>query len=153
VFRSGVFAAVVVALSASPVLADSGARVTPDRVWQAWSFDPLVLFSLTLLGWLYGRGAWQLRSKSRSKLAIQPIHIAAFYASLATIALALLSPLDALSQELSSAHMIQHTLLMIVAAPLFVLGGPMRAFARSIPPAWRQISGLRWLSHRLTWQP
>lgn len=151
--RAGIIAAIFIAMSASSALADGGARVTPDRVWRAWSWDPLVIFNLAILALLYGRGTRLLRRKSNSRQALRPVHIAAFYVSLLVIALALLSPIDALGQELSSLHMVQHTLLMTVAAPLFILGAPMRVLARGIPPAWRQISGLHWLSHPLTWQP
>jgi hypothetical protein len=40
------------------------------------------------------------------------------------IAAALVSPLDALSDALFSAHMVEHEILMVIAAPLFVLAKP-----------------------------
>src|SRR5204862_1105595 len=43
----------------------------------------------------------------------------------AAIAAAFLPPIETLSDELFSAHMVQHELLMIVAAPLFVVGAPV----------------------------
>ena len=48
-----------------------------------------------------------------------------FYAGLLTILIALQSPLDALADQLFWAHMIQHLLLLTVAAPLIVLGRPV----------------------------
>ena len=47
-----------------------------------------------------------------------------FYAALATILVALQSPLDSLADELFWVHMIQHLLLLVVAAPLIVLSRP-----------------------------
>ncbi len=45
-----------------------------------------------------------------------------FYAGLVTILIALQSPLDWLADKLFWAHMVQHLLLIAVAAPLIVLG-------------------------------
>lgn len=56
-----------------------------------------------------------------------------FYAGLATILIALQSPLDSLSDELFWAHMIQHLLLLVVAAPLIVLGQPWMSIWRPLP--------------------
>jgi cytochrome c oxidase assembly factor CtaG len=56
-----------------------------------------------------------------------------FYAGLATILIALQSPLDALADKLFWAHMIQHLLLLTVAAPLIVLGHPWMSIWRPLP--------------------
>ena len=56
-----------------------------------------------------------------------------FLAGWLVLALALTSPLHALGQRLFSAHMIQHELLMVVAAPLLVLGRPGRVWLRAFP--------------------
>lgn len=49
---------------------------------------------------------------------------ALFAAGLATIVLALSAPMDRLSDSLFSVHMVQHVLLLEVAAPLIVLSRP-----------------------------
>ncbi len=51
--------------------------------------------------------------------------------------MALLSPVDALAQDLFSVHMVQHMLLMVVAAPLLLLGAPPRPLLRGMPRSWR----------------
>jgi len=56
-----------------------------------------------------------------------------FYAGLLTILVALQSPLDSLADQLFWAHMIQHLLLLVVAAPLIVLGRPWRSIWRPLP--------------------
>lgn len=56
-----------------------------------------------------------------------------FYAGLVTILIALQSPLDALADKLFWAHMIQHLLLLTVAAPLIVLGHPWMSMWRPLP--------------------
>jgi putative membrane protein len=62
---------------------------------------------------------------------------AAFAAGLVVLAIALLSPLDRWAAELFSAHMIQHELLMLGAAPLLVLGRPLPLFLWAFPAAIR----------------
>lgn len=54
---------------------------------------------------------------------------------------ALLSPLDSLGDKLFSAHMIQHELLMIAAAPLLVLGSPLGVWVWALPTPWRRVVG------------
>ncbi|MCW3029380.1 MAG: putative Cytochrome c oxidase assembly factor CtaG [Solirubrobacterales bacterium] len=78
-----------------------------------------------------------------------------FYAALAVLAVALSSPIDALSQQLFWAHMVQHVLLLVVAPPLLVLARPWLRLWRSLPLAARRslarslalssrTAGLRW---------
>lgn len=61
-----------------------------------------------------------------------------FYAGLLTIVVALTGPLDVLSGELFWAHMIQHVLLLMVAAPLIVLSRPWMSLWRPFPLRWRR---------------
>ena len=56
-------------------------------------------------------------------------------------ALALLSPLDHASDVLFSAHMAQHELLMVVAAPLIALARPMAPVLWALPRRWRVRAG------------
>jgi putative membrane protein len=62
----------------------------------------------------------------------------AFLAGTVALAMALLSPLDALSASLASAHMVQHLLLTTVAAPLLVLGAPAAVLVAALPPDVRR---------------
>jgi putative membrane protein len=71
---------------------------------------------------------------------------AAFAAGLATVAVALCSPLDTLAHGLFVAHMAQHMLLVMVAAPLLVLGAPGLPLAVALAPDWRRRLGR--LRHR-----
>jgi cytochrome c oxidase assembly factor CtaG len=58
----------------------------------------------------------------------------AFTGAWIAIAVALLSPLDGLADELFSAHMAQHLLLLVVAAPLLVVARSGRTFAAAMSP-------------------
>jgi putative membrane protein len=74
-----------------------------------------------------------------------------FYAGLLTILIALQSPLDALADELFWAHMIQHLLLLTVAAPLIVLGRPWMSIWRPLPLRLRRaLARTAMRSHALT---
>jgi putative membrane protein len=59
------------------------------------------------------------------------------------LAVALASPLHPWGNALFAAHMTQHELLMLVAAPLLVLGKPVVATLKALPRAW-VAALLRW---------
>ena len=88
-----------------------------------WSWDPLVVALLAITFVLYTIG---VRKVPRWQAV-------AFYAGWLSLVVALVSPLDALSEVLFSAHMAQHEVLMVVAAPLLVLGRPLGAFLWAMP--------------------
>jgi putative membrane protein len=57
----------------------------------------------------------------------------AFYAGLLAIVAAIATPIETLSKQLLWTHMIQHVLLLSVAAPLIVLGAPWMSLWRPLP--------------------
>jgi putative membrane protein len=81
----------------------------------------------------------------------------AFAAGWIALALCLLSPLDALATESFALHMVQHEALMLIAAPLLVLGRGLPTFLWALPHGARITTGratrsptLRWLWRALT---
>jgi putative membrane protein len=50
----------------------------------------------------------------------------------------LASPIDRVAFELFSVHMVQHMLLLVVAAPLLLLGAPVRPLLRGLPVGLRR---------------
>jgi putative membrane protein len=73
--------------------------------------------------------------------SIRPWQAAAFALGLASAATALLSKLDAWSDILFSAHMTQHEILMLVTAPLMVLGRPFIVTLWALPAPARVRAG------------
>ncbi len=71
----------------------------------------------------------------------------AFATGLAAVVVVLATPLDHLAGERLWAHMVQHVVLVAVAAPLLVLGRPVPTLVWALPPAARA-SASRW-SRRL----
>ena len=105
-------------------------------LWTAWSLDPVALVGIPLTALLYYRGLVSLGSRRRFHATWRPW---AFYAGLFMLAVALLSPLDHLSDELFYAHMTQHMLILMVGAPLILLGAPILPVLRGIPRPIRRI--------------
>jgi putative membrane protein len=60
---------------------------------------------------------------------------------MAALAIALISPVDALGEALFSGHMLQHELLMVAAAPLLVLAHPAPALLWGLPFQARRVMG------------
>jgi putative membrane protein len=127
-----------------------------------WSWDPLVLTALVAGGWWYWTGTRSGAGVARSGAGVarsgagvaHQWRAVAFGAAAALTAVALISPLDALSTQLLSAHMTQHVLLTLVVAPLLVLSAPLQTMARGLPSGLRQRVG-RWQGRvrRVLWHP
>ncbi len=98
----------------------------------AWNFELWLIFLLSFAAGLYATGlknVWTSPAVRR--------HALAFYCGWIALVIALVSPLDAMANQLFSAHMVQHEVLMLVAAPLIVLGKPLAVFTWGLPAAWR----------------
>ncbi|HTK52568.1 MAG TPA: cytochrome c oxidase assembly protein [Gemmatimonadaceae bacterium] len=93
-----------------------------ERVGFGWSFEPGVVIPLIVVGAVYARGAYVMRV--RSSHAPRATAIAAFAGGWATLVVGLVSPVDGISEQLFSMHMVQHELLMALAAPLLVASRP-----------------------------
>jgi putative membrane protein len=122
----------------NPILAHPGQPPAPHDLWSTWNLHPVLVGGLLLTAWAYWRG-----QTSGPRRPIDSWRARCFTAALVALGLALLSPLDALSGALASAHMVQHLLLLLVAAPLLALSAPSSAILRGSPLALRRASG-RW---------
>ena len=145
------------------VLAHAGQALQPHDLWGAWNLDPVVLAGLIVTAWLYRRGHVGGRVADVRRAWC-------FAGALLAVGVALISPLDAMSGVLASAHMVQHVLLVLVAAPLLALSAPasvlLRGGALAVRRAvagWRRPLGLTharlaplrhpiavWLAHVVT---
>jgi cytochrome c oxidase assembly factor CtaG len=101
-----------------------------------WSADPaLALIIAAALLYLAGGTSRLAPARSRNERRWRS---ACFYTALAVLAIALDSPLEALSGRLFWAHMVQHVLLLVVAPPLIVLARPWMRLWRALPLGWRR---------------
>ncbi len=111
------------------MLATATATTTPG-FWD-WSVDPPLVLTVDL-AILYWIGARRTVTPARKQVA-QRWRSACFYTGLAVLAIALASPIEPLSEQLFWVHMIQHILLLAVAAPLIVLACPWIRLWRCLP--------------------
>lgn len=93
--------------------------------------------SLVVAFAVYVAGARRVWRKAGYGRGVRPVQVAAFLTALVAVAAALSPPLDAWSEEWLAAHMIQHELLMVVAAPLLALSAPFVGFLWAMPGALR----------------
>jgi putative membrane protein len=125
--------------AAAPALAhDTGHAPHAITFWNAWTLDPLVLVPMAVAALLYAKGV--VRCGWRE---------GCFAAGFLALFFALVWPLDVLGEQLFSIHMLQHMVLMNVAAPLLVLGAPLGPFLRPLPLGCRRNlarlgAGRRW---------
>src|SRR5829696_8157227 len=110
---------------------------------RAWSFEPLVVMGLMLTAGLFGVGFWRLWRETARKRSARMWEGIWFAGGWLALLVALVSPMHAWGRVLFSAHMTQHEVLMLVAAPLLVLGRPLIAFLWALPVNWsRRIGNL-----------
>jgi cytochrome c oxidase assembly factor CtaG len=104
-----------------------------------WSLDPpLALLLVTAI--LYWAGTRRTVTPARTRRE-QRWGAVSFYSALLVVAVALSSPLDALSEKAFWAHMVQHVLLLVVAPPLIVLAKPWSRLWRALPLGTRRDLG------------
>lgn len=97
-----------------------------------WSTEPTIVAPLIFSGWWYGVG-W-IRLHARTSSARRWRELLWFISGWLALALALISPIHPLGSVLFSVHMVQHELLMVIAAPLLVLGRTELYCLCALPP-------------------
>jgi putative membrane protein len=115
-----------------------------EPLWRPeWPVVIILVCSLCL----YVKGVRELWRSASPGHGIGRGEAACFMAGWLALALALISPMHALAEMLFTVHMIEHELLMVVAAPLLVLGRPLIAFLWALPRSSRRrfapLSGAR----------
>src|ERR1700758_1124121 len=95
---------------------------------MTWPIEPWVLLGVEVTAILYIWGARKELPGSRGS-----VRVGAFWSALAVILFALDTPLEWLARQLFWAHMTQHLLLIMVAAPLLVLASPWLRIWRGLP--------------------
>jgi putative membrane protein len=122
-------------------LLHDGLALAPHDVWRAWSAEPGIVVPLAIAGAMYAVGVRRLWRSAGTDGGIRRWEAASFAGGWLVLAIALVSPLHALGGSLFLAHMLQHELLMVVAAPLLVLGRPLVPLLWALPESWRRSLG------------
>ncbi|MER9840230.1 cytochrome c oxidase assembly protein [Mesorhizobium australicum] len=106
-----------------------------------WTLAFPITLPLAAIALIYALGAsrlWRRSSRGRSERTRQVLLFAAGWGVLTG---ALVSPIHALGERVFAAHMIEHELLMAVAAPLLVAACPGAALIWALPAALRRGTG------------
>lgn len=123
----------------SSVLAHTG-EAHGATSWT-WNADPWIIGGIGLAATLYSGGIIRLWRNSHTGGGVPVWRAACFAVGICTLVAALISPVDAISGELFSMHMVQHELMMLVAAPLLVCGRPLAVSIWAFAPDWRKRIG------------
>lgn len=116
-----------------------------------WSWDPSLIY-VAVAAVMYVLGGFR-RGTSRSRRSDRGgelLHELSFAAGLASIVIALDSPIDYYSDQLFWVHMAQHIVLLTVAPPLILFGRPWPRMWQALPLRWRTSAGRTLVGARWT---
>ena len=106
-------------------------------LWTAWQAEPESVVLLVAIEGLYLLGVGPLRERNGWADYVDPRQVGTFTLGIIVLFLALVSPINVLSDEyLFSAHMLQHVLLTLVAPPLMIRGMPDWLIRPLLRPNW-----------------
>ncbi|MGI9032827.1 MAG: cytochrome c oxidase assembly protein [Acidimicrobiales bacterium] len=117
--------------------------------------EPATVVLLVAIAGAYVLGlsrAWAAAGRGRLVRTSQAL---VFAGGMIALALALLPPLETRTDHSLTAHMIQHVLLLVVAAPLLALGAPLPTLIWALPERLRPRASAAWRrllrSHSAHW--
>lgn len=110
-----------------------------EALLLSWTLPPIITALNLLATLLYLRGWLAVRTLIPDKFSVN--RAACFFAGIATLQIALASPIDAFDAFFLTDHMVQHLLLMMVVPPLILLGNPGVPVMRGLPRSARRAMG------------
>jgi putative membrane protein len=102
---------------------------TAANLLLGWTFEPLPTIGILVTIWWWLRAVRRV-DKAHPNNRVPRRRTVAFLAGMAALAFALLSGIDTYDTTQFSIHMVQHVLLMLVAAPLLALAAPVTLILR-----------------------
>jgi putative membrane protein len=112
--------------------------VAASSASSTWIVRPEVAAPLLIVAGTYAIGWWQLRRRGGS---VSGWGVAASAGGWLSVLVALSTPLDRLAHASFAAHMVQHLLLIVCAAPLLLLADPFAALCWALPAPVRSHAG------------
>jgi cytochrome c oxidase assembly factor CtaG len=104
---------------------------------RRWTWDPLILVPLGTSIILYLTGVTRLWKRAGVGRGVCRWQVRCFTLGWSLLVLALVAPLHWLGTRLFVAHMVEHEILMALAAPLIAVARPAGAMFWGLPAAWR----------------
>ncbi len=108
-----------------------------DAFLRSWPHDGGLAAMLLLTAAIYLRG-WRTLCR-HDAVRWHAGRAVAFLAGLATVYLAVASPIESFAPLLLQLHMLQHLLLLVVAPPLIWIGAPLLPMLRGLPKPIRTV--------------
>jgi putative membrane protein len=124
----------LVPLMGAVALAHDGAH---DVYAPSW-WDLSALAALALGGGLYAVGSWRLAGRGAHVRRLERV---AFWAGWTAVLVAISPATDRAAAETFSMHMAQHELLMVIGAPLVIVGRPIVPWVWALPGRMRPFAG------------
>jgi len=97
----------------------------------------MLVSNLILFIGVYAAGVVRLWRNAGYGRGVRPLEALAFATGWLALVMALSPPLDEWSERWLAAHMVQHELLMIIAAPLIAIGAPLVGILWAMPSPLR----------------
>lgn len=123
-------------LSIFPAITWAHTAVKHEQTHHFWlqaAADYWVSLPLMIVLLAYFIGTWRMLKKRKQLSTHTKKRLGLFLGGWLCLVIALLSPVDSLGNSFFSMHMVQHELLMIIAAPLLVLSRPLASWAWALP--------------------
>ena len=102
---------------------------SPTSVLFGWTFEPLISIGI-LVALVWWRWAVRSVNAAHPEHPVPTRRSVAFVSAMVALAFALMSGIEHYDTTLFSLHMVQHILLMLVAAPLIALSAPVTLLLR-----------------------
>jgi cytochrome c oxidase assembly factor CtaG len=136
------------------VLAPDVAAAHGTAGQDGWTLSFSITLPLAALLLIYSCGLARLWTRAGWGRGVRPWQAACFALGWGLLVVALVSPLHELGQQLFTAHMIEHEILMIAAAPLLVVSRPLGAMLWALPQEATRIvaAAARWRLTGLCWR-
>jgi putative membrane protein len=119
----------------------SHAHGVRDGPKVSWTVDPWITMPLLISAGIYAKGMFALNHRARLGRGLRRRQAALYTAGWLALAGALVSPLHELGEQLFTAHMVEHEIVMAIAAPLLVLARPGGIFLWAFPAKTRRRIG------------
>lgn len=137
--RPLLLATLLVLAVAAPVLGHGPDPGPPSLalLWTGWSFDPAIWVPAILALWAYRMARIRVDREHPGN----PVPRGRWWAwagGIAVLLLAVQSPIERYDTTLFSVHMVQHLLIVMVAAPLLLIAAPVTLLLRVATPEARR---------------
>lgn len=105
----------------------------------SWHWEPAAVLPIAAVSLAYSVGMLRLWRSAGIGRGVSAARAAAFAGGMLLLVTALCSPLAGLAEQLFSAHMVVHEVVMAAAAPLLVAARPMGPLAWALPRSFMRV--------------